>query len=301
MTRAYGDTMGQYFAEENEPLQLRSAALENHIAVTHMRHTGGGTGLTDPVPPQPALLLAVQLKPLLRHQLWVDGKDQQVQPYASGALTMLDLAASPVANLASSYECVQLYFARSALDALSEAEGAARLGDIPTINGGNDPVLAHLGQIAAQAVSPAGPATPLLLEAMALTVHRHVLATYFGRPPAPATVRGGLAGWQQRRVQEYIDANLAAPLGLLELAKLVRLSPSQFGRAFKSSTGQTPHQWIMQRRVARAQALMTQPHLSLAEVARLCGFADHSHLAREFRKSVGLTASAWRKEFAVHR
>lgn len=301
MTRAYGDTMGHYFAEQNSPLQLRSAALDNHIAVTHMRHDGGGTGFTDPVPPQPALLLAVQLKPLLQHQLWLDGKDQQVQPYASGALTMLDLAASPVANLASSYECVQLYFARSALDALSEAEGTAKLGDIPTISGGDDPVLAHLGQIAAQAVSLAGPATPLFLEAMALTVHRHVLANYFGRPPVTSNVRGGLAGWQQRRVQEYIEANLAAPLGLLELATLVRLSPSQFGRAFKSSTGRTPHQWIMQRRLARAQALMAQPQLSLAEVARLCGFADHSHLAREFRKSMGVPASVWRKEFAGQR
>lgn len=87
----------------------------------------------------------------------------------------------------------------------------------------------------------------------------------------------------------------------MELAQHAQLSPSQFGRAFKTSVGMTPHQWIISRRVARARALIAQPHLSLAEVANLCGFADQSHLAREFRKTEGMTASTWRKMFAASR
>lgn len=301
MERAYGETMGEYFAEQPAALQVRSAALDQHIAVTHLRYDGPGTGLTDPIPPQPALLLAVQLKPLLRHNLWVDGKDMRVQPYPAGALTMMDLAASPMANLASNYECVQIYFARNALDALSEAEGVARFGEIPIINGGEDRILAHLAQIAAHSVNPVGAATPLLLETMALSIHRHLLKTYFGRTPAPATARGGLARWQERRVKEYIETHLEKGIGLLELAQHAQLSPSQFGRAFKINVGMTPHQWIISRRVARARALIAQPHLSLAEVANLCGFADQSHLAREFRKTEGMTASVWRKMFAASR
>lgn len=300
MDRAYGVTMGEYFTEQHTALQVRSAALDQHIAVTHMRRDGPGTGFTDPVPPQPALLLAVQFKPLLKHSLWVDGKDMRVQPYYAGALTMMDLEASPMANLASSYDCVQMYFARSALDQLSEAEGVARFGEIPIINGGEDGILAHLGQIAALSVAQVGPATPLFLETMALSIHRHLLKNYFGRPPAQPA-RGGLAKWQERRVKEYIEAHLEAGIGLLELAQHAQLSPSQFGRAFKTSVGMTPHQWIISRRVARARALISQPHLSLAEVARLCGFADQSHLAREFRKIEGMTASAWRNSFATNR
>ena len=299
MGRAYGETMGEYFAEPPVALQVRSAALDQNIAVTHMRYDGPGTGLTDPVPAQPALLLAVQLKPLLKHNLWVDGKDMLVQPYPAGALTMLDLEASPMANLASSYECVQLYFARSALDQISEAEDVAEFGEIPTINGGEDHILAHMGQLAACAVSPVGPATPLFLETMALAIHRHLLKAYFGRHPAPATMRGGLAGWQERRVKEYIEARLAAGIGLLELAQQVGLSPSHFARAFKVSVRMTPHQWIISRRIARARTLMVQHHFSLAQVAAFCGFADQSHLAREFRKSEGMTATAWRKRFAL--
>lgn len=299
MDRAYGNTMGEYFAKGHTPMRVHSAALENHVAVTHMRCDGPGTGLTDPVPPQPALLLAVQFRPLLQHHLWVDGKDMKVKPYPAGALTMMDLESSPMANLASSFDCVQMYFPRSALHEISEAEGVARFGDIPMLNGGEDAILAHLGQIAACSVNPVGPATPLFLETMALAVHRHLLKAYFGRSVSKVNATGGLAAWQERRVKEYIDANLTSGIGLFELAKVADLSPSQFGRAFKTTVKMTPHQWIIGRRIARARSLIAQPHLSLAEIARLCGFSDQSHLAREFKKTEGVTASAWRKMFAI--
>lgn len=276
---------------------MRSAALANHIAVTHMRYDGPGSGLTEPVPPQPALLLAVQLKPLLKHELWLDGRALKVQPYAAGALTMLDLHCSPMANLASSYDCVQMYFARSALDELSDAEGMPRFGEFPLLNGADDPVLAHLAQIAAKAVSPVGPATPLFLESMALSVHRHLHRHYLGRS-LHTPRRSGLAGWQERRSKDYIEAHLHGSIGLLELARHCQLSPSQFGRAFKQSVGMPPHQWIMSRRLARARILLVQQQIPLTHIARLSGFADASHLAREFRKSEGLTATQWRKLYA---
>ena len=208
MDRPYGDKMAEYFSEEESRLQVRSAALESHIAVTHMQHEGLGTGFTDPVPSQPALLLAVQFRPLLKHHLWVDGKDMRVQPYPAGALTMIDLESSPTANLASSFDCVQMYIARSVLDEISEAEDVARFGEIQLINGGEDAVLAHLGLIVARSIDPTGPATPLFLETMALSVHRHLVKKYFGRTE-PRTVPGGLAGWQERRVKGSIGAGTA--------------------------------------------------------------------------------------------
>lgn len=295
MARAYGETMAEYFAERFAPLRVQSAALENHIAVTHLRYDGPGTGLTDPVPAQPALLLAVQLKPLLKHDLWLDGQAVKVSPYAAGALTMLDLNCTPMANLASSYECVQMYFPRSALDALSDAEGVPRFGDVPVLNGAQDPVLAHLASIASHAVRPAGPGTPLLLDAMALAVHRHLHKQYLGRHHRAPPRRGVLAGWQERRAQEYIEAHLHKGIGLLELAQHCNLSPSHFGRAFKNSVGVTPHQWIMARRIARARALLQGPS-TLTQIAQQCGFSDASHLARAFVKSEGVTTSAWRQQ-----
>lgn len=299
MARAYGDTMGDYFDGGRAQLVVRSAALPSHVAVTHMRCDGEGTGMTEAIPAEAALLLAVQLRPLLRHDLWLDGRAVAVAPYVPGALTMMDLRNRPVANLASSYECVQMYFPRAALDAVSDAEGVTRFGDIPTLNGAEDPVLAHLAEIARVSVSPAGPATSLFLEALTLSVHRHLRGRYAGMGEAHTRARGGLAGWQEARVKEYIEARLQENVSLLELAALCQLSPSQFGRAFKASTGITPHRWLVERRVARARRLLAGWRGTLADLAQACGFADQSHLAREFRRMEGCSPGEWRRLHAA--
>ncbi|WP_312510831.1 AraC family transcriptional regulator [Massilia sp.] len=297
MGKAYGSTMGEYFNGCNTPLAVQGAVLDSRIAITHLRCDGPGTGMTDAIPPEAALLLAVQLRPLAEHGLWLDGRSVDVKPYAPGALTMLDLRTRPSANLASSYECVQFYLPRAALDALSDADDAARLGELPVLNGAEDPVLAHLAQIARMAVDPVGPATPLFLESMLLSLHRHLRASYDGRrePATSAAAHGGLAAWQEARVKDYIEAHLGDALGLQELAALCNLSLSRFGRAFKASTGMTPHRWLVARRLARARELMLHTRRTLADIAPACGFADQSHLAREFRRAQGLGPAAWRR------
>jgi AraC family transcriptional regulator len=295
MRRAYGETMGEYFTPRHEPLAVQSAALSNHVAVTHICCDGPGTGITDPIPAEPALLLALQLRPLMKHDLWLDGRSVKVAPYASGALTMLDLRTRPVANLASGYECVQMYFPQTALHAIADAEDTARLNELPTLNGAEDPVLAHLAHIAKAAVSPAGPATSLFLESMLLVVHGHLSKRYAGQRQAHTAGRGALAPWQESRAKEYIEAHLHTNISLLELAAQCQLSPSYFGRAFKASTGIPPHRWLVGRRIARVRQLLAQSSASLVEIAQACGFSDQSHLAREFRRAEGSSLSAWRR------
>lgn len=299
MGKAYGDTMGGYFGAKQVPLQVHSAALPNDVAVTYMRCDGPGTGLTAPIPAEPALLLAMQLRPLIKHDLWLDGRAVPVSPYATGALTMLDLRARPVANLASNYECVQIYMPRTALDSMSDVEGTPRFGDLPLLNGAEDPVLAHLAHIARAAVCPGGPATSLFIDALFLTAHRHLRARYAGVRESAPPVHGGLAPWQEARAKEYIDAHLDTNITLLELALQCQLSVSWFGRAFKISTGMTPHRWLISRRLARARNLMVFTGQTLTEIAQQCGFADQSHLAREFRRMEGAGPAEWRRAHAI--
>jgi AraC family transcriptional regulator len=298
MPRAYGETMGKYFTPGQASLVVHSAALPSHVAVTYMRCDGPGTGMTSPIPAEPALLLAMQLRPLIKHELWLDGRNARVSPYAAGALTMLDLRERPVANLASRYECVQMYFPRTALDAIADAEGSRRLGDLPTLNGSDDAVLAHFAKIARAAVDPAGPATSLFLESMLLVVTRHLGSRFAGLDTPALPVRGGLARWQELRAKDYIEAHLASNVSLLDLAAECQLSPSHFGRAFKRSTGTTPHRWLVERRLARARHLLLRSDQTLAEIAQACGFADQSHLAREFRRMEGAGPSAWKRRLA---
>ena len=99
-------------------------------------------------------------------------------------------------------------------------------------------------------------------------------------------------------VTDFIHDNLAQPIRLSELASLADLSPSQFGRAFKISTGTTPHLWHLDARIESAKRLLTQHRYSLAEVALDTGFSEQSHFNRAFRAATGVSPGAWRREMA---
>ena len=81
------------------------------------------------------------------------------------------------------------------------------------------------------------------------------------------------------------------------LAGLVRLSTSHFCRSFKVSVGDTPHAYIMRRRLERAQAMMLESTESLSQIAAACGLADQAHLTRLFRRYTGQTPFNWRRAF----
>ncbi len=110
-----------------------------------------------------------------------------------------------------------------------------------------------------------------------------------------AEIRGGLSPWQVRKVVQHIDAHLGRAIRNEELAGLVRLNPSHFGRAFRNSFGEPPHEYVIRRRVERAQGLMLSTDASLSDIALDCGLADQAHLSRLFRRIVGETPRAWRR------
>jgi AraC family transcriptional regulator len=108
--------------------------------------------------------------------------------------------------------------------------------------------------------------------------------------------RGGLAPWQMVRVARYIDANLESCTSNEELAGQVRLSRSYFSKAFRRSFGQSPHHYVIERRVERAKALMQATVDPLSQIATACGFSDQAHLARVFRRVAGQAPNLWRRE-----
>lgn len=106
----------------------------------------------------------------------------------------------------------------------------------------------------------------------------------------------GLSPLQLRLVLDFIHEHLHASVPLHDLAQLVDLSPSQFARLFKRSTGVSPHRYHLQTRIGKAQELLLTKGRSLAAIASVTGFADQSHFSRVFRKAVGATPLAWRKD-----
>ena len=112
---------------------------------------------------------------------------------------------------------------------------------------------------------------------------------------APPSRRGGLGPWALRRVQRFVEASLGRPVQVAELAERVGLSPYHFARAFKASTGSTPRAFLEARRIERAQKLLRESELPLAQIAVETGFGTHSHFTTTFRRATGFTPATYRR------
>jgi AraC family transcriptional regulator len=105
----------------------------------------------------------------------------------------------------------------------------------------------------------------------------------------------GIAPWQVRCIQGHIAANLHTGIRISDLAGIVRCSPSRMKRVFKNNFGCTPHQYLIRRRVERAQRLLLISDDSLTQIAAECGFVSQSHLSYLFHRIVGERPGRWRR------
>ncbi len=97
------------------------------------------------------------------------------------------------------------------------------------------------------------------------------------------------------RVIEFVEAQLDRELSLDDLARIAGLSPFHFSRVFKLTTGETPYYFVCSRRLARAQQLLTESDMGLAELALACGFASQSHFTAAFSKPFGTSPGRYRR------
>src|SRR3981189_2892284 len=118
-----------------------------------------------------------------------------------------------------------------------------------------------------------------------LATASHILQAEIERcSGANGTARGGLAAWQILRVRSYIDTNLHRTIHIRDLSAVARRSPAHFSRKFKLAVGESPHAFVVRRRLERACHLMMTSAEPLSEIALSVGFSDQAHLCRLFRQ-----------------
>ncbi len=111
-----------------------------------------------------------------------------------------------------------------------------------------------------------------------------------GKTPA----RGGMAGWQLRRVIDFMHVHMANDIQLMEIIALTGLSRAQFFRAFAQSTGSSPHGFLTELRIQKAAKLLKSTRLPLNTIAARVGLVQ-TQLYNVFRRRMGLSPSAYRR------
>ena len=135
----------------------------------------------------------------------------------------------------------------------------------------------------------------LCLEALGIILAHELVRAETAPHRIGPRARGGLAGWQQRTVVDFIEENLAENISLAKLAQLIQLSPYHFCRAFKQSFGVPPHRYHTRRRIDRAKALLANPDESVTSIGMTIGFSETSSFTAAFRKSSGMTLTEYRR------
>jgi len=136
---------------------------------------------------------------------------------------------------------------------------------------------------------------PLYAESLSIVLlHELLRLDRSNEQPQPAA-RGGLAGWQQKRVAQYIETHLSESIPLATLAELARLSPYHFARAFKHSFGVPPHRYHLMRRMDQAKLLLGKAGASVTEIALQVGFHETSSFTAAFRKLTDHSPTEYRR------
>jgi AraC family transcriptional regulator len=168
-----------------------------------------------------------------------------------------------------------------------------RVEIVPAI-GARDPRFAEIGLALLGELHTDGLGGRIYAESLAtllaVQLLRHQSTT--GLPPLRRAAR--LSPAMLGRAREYVEEHLGEDLSLAALAGAVGLSPYHFARLFRASTGLSPHQYVIRRRVERAQLLLTTTDRSLTTIAHEVGFASGSHLATHVRRQLGVTPSQLR-------
>jgi AraC family transcriptional regulator len=104
-----------------------------------------------------------------------------------------------------------------------------------------------------------------------------------------------LTRWRLKRALDYVEARLAEPVSLADLASSTGLTRMHFAAQFRAATGLRPHEYLLRRRIERAQEMLVRSGMSVVDVALSVGFQTQSHFTTVFKRFVGQTPRAWRQ------
>jgi len=223
------------------------------------------------------------------------GRSVAIGTFRPGVVIIIPEGSSSRWDIPKPVDVVQLYLPHTMLERVAREANTATPTDLLERTGHPDPITSRLLLSAADSLEGNGALDALFRHQLTDLLATRVLAAHTGSPTTIQPAMGGLSPKVLLRAIERLRSDSDADVSLAALASDAGLSRFHFCRAFKESTGLSPHAWLRQHRLEQAMNMLRDTDASVVSVAAALGYASQTAFAAAFRKLTGETPSDWRR------
>jgi AraC family transcriptional regulator len=227
--------------------------------------------------------------------VWKDGRHSMRPAVKAGAISLFDMRYHWEGDNMAPFEALNFFIPDVAFDETARELGSSFSAFSYDVEREyRDAISTSLAHALLPALDRPTEIPSLFIDQMFSALRTHLLVTYCGLDPSEATPGVKLSDFHIARIKEMLLDDRGADRSVSELAVACGFSTGHFTRAFKRTLGTSPHQWLLEQKVAYAKSLLRGKQ-SVSEIALASGFADQSHMTRVFLRKVGVAPAGWRR------
>ncbi len=223
------------------------------------------------------------------------GRSVAIGTFRRGVVIIIPEGSSSRWDIPKPVDVVQLYLPHRTLMRVADEAGTATSTDLLERTAHPDSITSRLLLSAASALEGNGALDMLFRHQLTELLAARLLAAHSGSPTTFQPTMGGLSPKVLLRAIERLRSDSEVDVSLDALAAEANLSRFHFCRAFKESTGLSPHAWLRQHQLERAMQMLRDTDESIAMVAAELGYASQTAFAAAFRRLTGEAPSDWRR------
>jgi AraC family transcriptional regulator len=269
---------------------LRMATDLSSGAIAHWKH-GALHDIVEPMTDHVVMTYVDTMQRLERRS----GKSVAIGTARPGVVTIIPAGSSSRWDIAGNINVVQLYLPQATLARIASEANQPTPGNLLERTGHPDLMTSQLLLSAVDTLDGSETLDAMFRHQLAELVATRLLAGHTGSPAEVQPALGGLSPTALRRTIERLRSDNEADVSLAALAADAGLSRFHFCRAFKQSTGLSPHSWLRQHRLEQAMAMLRDTDASVESIAIALGYGSQTAFAAAFRKLTGETPSDWRR------